>query len=584
MRHRAAPALITTGLLTLAAVWTALMLHRGQLLTWDEVEFFRATRWIAEGSVPYRDFWEHHLPLQWFVFAPAAALFGGGPGAGAVVAMRWAQVPLWIGALAIVMLLARRAGLETRARWAALCLLALSPSFILMVIQFRLDVAGNLAFVAAVAAGVRRRWVTFGALMSLAVLANMRLAPLVVFAALLALLWRGEERRWSWNGEALRMVAGVAAVAAVFVLYLMITGALPAFLDSVIHYNLTSDRLFRERADTRLMTFAAMLVRRDLAAVVYWGLGIAGAWIALRGIRRPGALQLIALLALASVASVAAVGASYEYHLENAYFLMLPLAALAFERLRSPVWQTAILGIAALLLAFRFDVGEGLPYQDRVMREADARTSPGETVWDGSGYALRRKPAYRYWFLPAGVRLMAKAGLIEDYDAGQLRAAPPAAIIYSYRVFLWLRETPRLAAFVTHHYVPLYRDLWLPGMSAMLEAKPTRTTWTVVRAGRYDVYGSELLAKHPWFAKPLEYGMINGSELAIPLRRLPRVPDAELRWSVDGVPLPVGVRTLDLRAGSTLELMATPHARTGVLVVPQGVDTLCITPDADFVF
>jgi hypothetical protein len=580
MRHRAA----LVALLTLAAVWAALMLHRGQVLSWDEVEFFRATRWVAEGSVPYRDFWEHHLPLQWLVFAPAAKLFGGGAGAGAVVAMRWAQVPLWVGALTMVMLLARRAGVEARARWAALCLLALSPSFLLMVIQYRVDVVGNLAFVAAVLAGVRRRWLTFGALMSLAVLANMRLAPLVVFAALLALFWRGEERRWGWNGEALRMIAGVAAVVAGFVGYLLITGAMPAFLDGVIHYNLTSDKLFRELEDTRLRTFAAMLVRRDLAAVVYWGLGIAGACLALRGVRRPGALQLVALLALASVASVAAVGASYDYHLESAYFLMLPLVALAFERLRSPVWQTVLLGGAALLLAFRFEVGEGLPYQDRVLREADARTSPGERIWDGSGYALRRQPAYRYWFLPAGVRLMAKAGLIDDYDVDQLRAAPPAAIIYNYRLFLWLRETPRLAAFVTHHYVPLYRNLWLPGMSAMLEAQPSRTTWTVVRGGRYEVFASELLAKHPWFARPLEYGMIDGSELAIPLRRLPRVADAELRWSVDGVPLPPGVRSLDLRAGSTLELMATPRTRTGVLVVPHGVDTLCITPDTEFVF
>ena len=580
MRHRASLAV----LLTLAALWTALMLHRGQVLDRDEVEFFRATRWIAEGSVPYRDFWEHHLPLQWFVFAPAAALFGGGAGAGAVVAMRWAQVPLWIGVLAVVMLVARQAGVEARARWAALCLLILSPSFLLMVIQYRVDVAGNLAFVAALAAGIRRRWVPFGALMSLAVLANMRLAPLVVFAALLALCWRGEERRWSWNGAALRMLIGVAAVAGLFMLYLMATGAWPAFLDAVIHYNLTSDRLFREQDDTRLLTFAAMLVRLDVAAVVYWLLALGGVCLALRDLGKPGALQLVALLALASVVSAAALRASYEYHLETAYFLMLPLAALAFERLRSSTWQTAILGVAALSLAFRFQVGEGLPYQDRVMREADARTSSGETVWDGAGYALHRKPAYRYWFLPAGVRLMAKAGLIEDYDLAQVRAAPPAAILYSYRVFLWLRETPPLAAFVTHHYVPLYRDLWLPGMSAMLEAKPSRTTWTVVRAGRYDVYASELLAKHPWFTRPLEYGMTHGSELAIPLRRLPLVPDAELRWSVDGVPLPAGLRTLDLRAGSTLELIATPRARTGVLVVPHGVDTVCITPDAEFMF
>src|SRR5207248_600379 len=43
-------------------------------LNWDELEYFRATEWVRHGLVPYRDFWEHHTPLQWFLFAPAAAL------------------------------------------------------------------------------------------------------------------------------------------------------------------------------------------------------------------------------------------------------------------------------------------------------------------------------------------------------------------------------------------------------------------------------------------------------------------------------------------------------------------------------
>jgi hypothetical protein len=45
--------------------------------------------------------------------------------------------------------------------------------------------------------------------------------------------------------------------------------------------------------------------------------------------------------------------------------------------------------------------------QDYVMREVDRRTQPGDVVFDGTGYALRRKPAYRYWFLPVGLRFLA---------------------------------------------------------------------------------------------------------------------------------------------------------------------------------
>src|SRR5688500_15375117 len=115
-------------LLIPAGVWVLALVHRGEPLAWDEIEFFRATRWIAEGRLPFRDYWEHHLPLQWVLFAPVAFLFSDGAGTGAVVALRWAQLPLWIGAFAIAMNFARTARL--RMRWGALVLLLASPCFV----------------------------------------------------------------------------------------------------------------------------------------------------------------------------------------------------------------------------------------------------------------------------------------------------------------------------------------------------------------------------------------------------------------------------------------------------------------------
>ena len=74
-------------LFTGAVLWSLILLHRGQPLGWDEIEFYRATRWTAEGRVPFRDFWEHHTPLQWMMFAPVA-LVADGAGADSIVAMR----------------------------------------------------------------------------------------------------------------------------------------------------------------------------------------------------------------------------------------------------------------------------------------------------------------------------------------------------------------------------------------------------------------------------------------------------------------------------------------------------------------
>ncbi len=129
-------------LLVVTVAWCAVMVHRAEPLSWDEIEFFRATRWIAEGRLPFRDYWEHHLPLQWFDFATFAWLFGGGAGADAVVAMRWAQVPLWI----LVFFAVRGFG---GAGVRGLAILLAAPAFVSSAVQYRVDVLGIAAFVLA---------------------------------------------------------------------------------------------------------------------------------------------------------------------------------------------------------------------------------------------------------------------------------------------------------------------------------------------------------------------------------------------------------------------------------------------------
>src|SRR5689334_7412276 len=102
----------------------------------DEVEFFRASDWVRQGLVPFRDFWEHHTPLQWFVFAPFTAL-ASGAGASAVIVMRWAQVPVWIGTFWMIDVWMARAGLTRFARWSAMGVALCSSLFMLPATEFR---------------------------------------------------------------------------------------------------------------------------------------------------------------------------------------------------------------------------------------------------------------------------------------------------------------------------------------------------------------------------------------------------------------------------------------------------------------
>jgi hypothetical protein len=550
-----------------AALLTLPWLHRGLPLGWDELEFFRATKWVSEGRVPFRDFWEHHTPLQWLLFAPVA-WFVDSPGADAVVAMRWAQLALWVAILILVMRFARE-----QARWWALLLLLATPLFVRPAIEYRVDVLGHLGFLAALTVALRGRWVACGFLMSAAVLANMRLAPLVVITSAMLMFWRDE--RWRFNPRSPRMLIGLAAAALPFLLWLWATGAWDAFFRGVVRYNVASSDLLE--VDTLREQLLLPLLQRDPAAIALWCAAIAGCVLALREIRAPRVPQIVALVFIASVVTVAMLEVQYEYHWALSYLLMVPLAGVALERVSRWSWLAIAVAAAGVALSWPMPT-EPMRYQDYVMREADRRTAPDGKVFDGSAYAIRREPAYAYWFLPTGIRLLAASGNARGYD---IAAQPPAAIIHNLRMQRWFEIFPRTAAFAVRNYVPLTRDLWVPGLSVRLEPGQA-VTWTVHRAGDYALWASEPLVRHPWLSQPLRYAAIQGplaTRYAIPLPQLPR---ARVRWSVDGVP--VNTVTVRVKKGSRVSIVSDERRPIGVLLVPSDVRVLCTAPAEEFQF
>jgi hypothetical protein len=558
-------------------------------ISWDEVEFFRATRWVGEGQVPFRDFWEHHLPLQWLLFAPFAVLFDG-PGAGAVLAMRWVQLPLSVALLAILFGIMRRAGFGSGQRWAALLLLVTSTTFVRAALEYRVDLPGNLAYLGALALAIARprargAWIAFGALMSAAVLANMRLAPLVIATAAVLLVWRGDERRWGFNGSALAMIAGALAVAAAFLGWTAATGASKGLVEAM-RFNLITNRMVAEEANTFFPALLQHVTTWDASGIVIWIGAAIGIAVALREIRRPAIPQLLAIVAVCSVAFVATLGVHYIYHFQTPLLLMAPLAVLALRGERAQKLAMLVIGIIVAVnigRVIRPSTGIPMRYIDTVMQEVDARTLPHERVFDGVGYALNRRPAYRYWFLPAGVQMLAERGMIPPYGAREMVVAPPAAIVHSYRIHLWFRRFPDAATYATHHYVPLYRDLWIPGLSGIVPPGEART-WKVPRDGRYRFLPSPLLTKHPWFANPVQFPLYRRSDAAIftiPLQRLPLADRGAARLTVNGTP--VATPTFALRQGDIVRIESGWNEPMGVLIVPEDVTVLFIAPEARFV-
>ncbi|HUP50036.1 MAG TPA: hypothetical protein VNA04_14725 [Thermoanaerobaculia bacterium] len=572
-------------LLVLAALAVAVRLFALTFLhplNWDEVEYFRAADWVRQGLVPFRDFWEHHTPLQWFVFAPVTALTDN-PGSSAVIVMRWAQVPLWIAAFFLANRLMQRAGIDAFARWIAIVLALSSSLLMISAMEYRVDVLANVLYLGGVLllvrSGALRDGFAAGVLLCLAGLANLRLGPLLAATAIVGALVDPREGRWRLSKRALALFGGVAAALAAALLYFVATGSLGPFVRHVLVENYIGEK-YAQRVPLAflhriLVPFGVRIYGGgeafqwsgiDFAGAAVIVLGLIGLVRALRGWRNPDILFVLALLQIANIAFIAGMKFVYHYHLQIAVLLMLPfVAAFAGEVVGAPRWRQAIL--AFLLVASVLNVlivllrGKELElqYQDRIMREAHARTSAGEKVFDGVGWAIRREPAYRFWFLPVLARQLVAHGHAPPYTLAQWISDPPAAVITDRNALVWLRMHPDLAGYVVRHYLPLWRNLLLPGLSARIEPG-SDALWIVPADGRYRVIVAPELAAHPWFRHPLAQRV--GSDVV-----LEPLGAASLQWSVDGKAIEPA-DTIELRRGSRLTAVSAAAEPLGVFLLP----------------
>jgi hypothetical protein len=478
-----------------AAAIRLLPLHKLHPLNWDELEFWRATSWIAERRVPYRDFWEHHTPLAWFLFAPVTWLTQS-PGADAIVLLRWAQIPLWIATFACLNLWMRGAGLERGARWTAMAFALCSSLFMLPAIEFRVEALGCLLFVLGLLLAQRNRDFAAGVVFCLAGFANLRLGPVLVVAVLLHF------RK--------RVIAGGFAALAACLAYFAANGALDELWQQVwtdnrgerfatpviggfVHRLLVPFGV-RILATDRFFEWAAV----DLGGIAVLLLGFTGLAIVWRNRR----LRPLAVLQLVNLLFVSSMKFIYNYHFALVVVLAIPLIAAVVERIPRREWVVAVLLLAWSVNAFA-SVFRGkehdLRYQDRIMREVHARTRPGEKVWSGVPWALRREPAYRFWFLPELARQLVLQNLAPRYSLHD----PPAAVVFDHYALVWVATVQReLAPYLVRHYVPVWRNLWIPGMNAVVRPGE-RVEWIVPRDGVYRLYASPELARHRWFRDPL---------------------------------------------------------------------------------
>lgn len=549
---------VAIGLAITAALVRLIPLHFLHPLNWDEIEFFRATAWIAEGRVPFRDFWEHHSPLSWFVFAPFTWLTND-PGVGAIILLRWAQVPLWIATFWLLHIWMRNAGIERFARWAAMALALSSSLFMTPAVEYRVEALGCALLLGGLVLAQRERYFLSGVAFCLAGFANLRLGPVLV-VAVLALLVTRRLRAWP-------IVAGGFAALFAYLAYFAATGSLLAMYQQVWVDNLAEKFAlpvvggFLHRL---LVPFGVRLIATDrlfeLAAVDVGGMavlliGFVGIFLAWR---KRGDVLLLALLQVANLLFVAMMKFIYNYHLALTVVLMVPLIAIVIERVprRNAVMALLILAGAVNAFASIFRGKElDRAYQNLIMTEVHARTRPGEAVWSGVPWALRREPAYRFWFLPELTRQLVRQGLAPRYVVRN----PPAAVVADFNVLRWLVTVQReLAPYFTRHYIPLWRELWIPAMNARIPAGAT-FRWRAPRAGNYRVYVSRELARHPWFHAPVRVASYKEEDAARFTFVLPAAGAGPIRLDRD---------VADLRKGDRVSAFNPTNEALAVILIP----------------
>ncbi|MBI5446860.1 MAG: hypothetical protein HY900_37305, partial [Deltaproteobacteria bacterium] len=450
----------------------------------DELESFRATRWIASGLVPFRDFWEHHLPLHWLLLSPFARLTRSAT-VESLVLLRVAQLPLLAATRLVVGRMLRRAGVSRAAN-----LFGVSFFFLAIhrsVVEIRIDVTMNLFLLAGLLALTwdageteGRPALPFlgGVSLGLACLASQRAIPVALVAAATAPVsaWAlGLPFRPRRFGQApLLAMAGLLTTALLTLAAAHIAGALPALWEQCFRQNFLYERLSSHTAagPSALDWTRRFLSRPGAVALVV--LAVTGAVLGPRDSRLRPHAATAAILAVTQAGLLFTIRSPFPYQFQTLFWFLALLSAVALEGLMRAGRRVAIVvtsGAAAIVVAGTFlaiqavrwgVMAETVAHQDHVLRTVERVSHPGSVVLEGCGFAVNRVPAMKTWFLPRLARDLMAAGVLPAPTPSELTARRVALVIADSRLLATVKDDASLGPFVARNFFPLERFIWVP--------------------------------------------------------------------------------------------------------------------------
>lgn len=342
--------------------------------------------WTA-GLVPYRDFFDNHLPLFHLLSAPFLAILGERRDI-----LLWMRAPMLVLFAAVVWgtyVLGKQLFGERTGAWAAV-LLSLFPPFFLKSLEFRNDNLWNALWIVAIV-GLVRGWSPFlaGLLLGLAFAASVKTLVLV-FALVVALILT--RRRW------LELLAGFAVVPALLAIAFASIGA----WDELLYCNVTFNAAFS--ATRKNLWIGRAVFPIALAAML---------WLAWRYRQMKDTwLYFFATLAATYTITLPALGVPIS---PRDFLPLMPLVAIfaasIVQRMRTFAIVAAALVASLWYYADRFE--NNTDWHTTMMDQALRLTWPGETIMDVKGETIFRRRPFYFVFENLTRAQMAK-GLIRD--------------------------------------------------------------------------------------------------------------------------------------------------------------------------
>jgi hypothetical protein len=415
----------------------------------DESQHLHIAWLVMQGRVPYRDFWEHHLPFFHYGMAPLTWWLTDRPEI--YFAGRALMVAMAAAAIVLTWHLARRLSVDG-AVWAVVVLLFL-PQFAETSTETRPDVPALTAHLASLLALVSWRegrgsgalWAAGawqGVALALSLKAVFGLAGVLAVAA--GMPPPPAEPGGTRVGALGRLVGGVAVVLGILVGGLAAIGGESTVRG--LHRNVVQDSLGFVDFGKTWPVFGS-----EVGVFLAAALGLA---LVLR-VRGMGILDhpvhgTLLLPTLTSVVILLLPQTPAVY--QHAWLPLLPvvavyaglgIATLAEWARRDPShWRTGV-ALAAIAAAVVVPAGASLIFAVRNQNTADLalmraelrHTCPDEAVLDGTALYVFRPAAYRYGTMIRGVREWVARGVVsEEVIADDIRAARAPVAHVDFRI------------------------------------------------------------------------------------------------------------------------------------------------------